>query len=152
VGGVLAGLAGGLYAGDFGYVSNQGFGLVESFALALAVFIGGEGRLLGAALGALIYQASFIVLGNGLVDYRFALLGAITVITVHFFPRGLMPSVEDFQGWIPDLRRRSRTQPADRAHHELDAVEPVALRVRGITKRFGALTAVNDVSLEVKPG
>jgi branched-chain amino acid transport system permease protein len=152
VGGMLAGLAGGLYAGDFGYVSNQGFGLVESFALALAVFIGGEGRLMGAALGALIYQASFVVLGNTLVDYRFALLGAIVVITVHLFPRGLMPSIQDFEGWIPDWRGRSRAQAGDRAHHELDAVDPIALRVGAITKRFGALTAVNDVSLEVRPG
>ena len=80
----------------------------------------GQGRLLGAALGALIYQASFVVLGNGLVDYRFALLGVITVVTVHFFPRGLMPSLEDFKGWVPDLRRKSG-QSADRAHHELDA-------------------------------
>src|SRR4051812_34101225 len=103
IGGFLAGLAGGLYAGDFGYVSVNGFGLVESFALALAVFIGGEGRLLGAVLGALVYQASFAILGDNLVEYRFALLGAITVLTVHFFPRGLMPSREDFRGWVPSV-------------------------------------------------
>ena len=152
VGGALAGLAGGLYAGDFGYVSNQGFGLVESFALALAVFIGGERRLLGAALGALIYQASFTILPDSLVEYRFALLGAIVVLTVHFFPQGLMPSLQDFRGWIPTVRRRSRDQIGDVAHHELDAVDPVALQVHGVTKRFGALTAVDDVSIDVRPG
>src|SRR3954470_17125344 len=75
--GMLAGLAGGLYAGNFGYVSDNGFGLQESFALALAVFIGGNGRLLGAILGAFVYEASFTILGNGLSDYRFAFLGAV---------------------------------------------------------------------------
>ena len=152
VGGLLAGLAGGLYAGDFGYVSDNGFGLQESFALALAVFIGGNGRFLGAVLGAFVYEASFTILGNSLSDYRFAFLGAVVVLTVHFFPRGLMPSREDFKGWIPDLRRRKPLPAADREHHELDPVEPLSVRLRGLTKCYGALTAVDGVTLNGTPG
>jgi branched-chain amino acid transport system permease protein len=152
VGGLLAGLAGGLYAGDFGYVSDNGFGLQESFALALAVFIGGNGRFLGAVLGAFVYEASFTILGNSLSDYRFAFLGGIVILTVHFFPRGLMPSRDDFRGWIPDLSRHRLLPPADRAHHELDPVEPLSVSLRGLTKRYGALTAVDGVTLSVRTG
>ncbi len=152
VGGLLAGLAGGLYAGDFGYVSDNGFGLQESFALALAVFIGGNGRFLGAVLGAFVYEASFTILGNSLSDYRFAFLGAVVVLTVHFFPRGLMPSRQDFKGWIPDLKRHRRLPAADREHHELDAVEPLSVSLSGLTKRYAALTAVDGVTLKVRPG
>ena len=155
VGGLMAGLAGGLYAGDFGYVSVNGFGLVESFALALAVFIGGSGRLLGAAFGALVYQASFTVLPGNLVSYRFALLGAIVVIAVHFFPRGLMPSARDFEGWLPRRRLRRAAPSAladDDARRELVAVEPLALKVVDVSKSFGALKAVDHVSLEVRSG
>src|SRR4051812_25202483 len=152
VGGLMAGLAGGLYAGDFGYISVNGFGLVESFALALAVFIGGSRRFTGAVLGAFVYQASFAILGNNLVEYRFALLGAITVLTVHFFPRGLMPSREDFRGWVPSVRRRRPAPEADPAHRELDAVEPLSLELVSLRKSFGALRAVDDVSLKVRPG
>ncbi len=152
VGGVLAGLAGGLYAGSFGYVSDNGFGLQESFALALAVFIGGNGRFLGAVLGAFVYEASFTILGPSLSDYRFAFLGAIVILTVHFFPRGLMPSREDFKGWIPDFSRRKPLPAADREHHELDPVEPLSVSLSGLTKRYGALTAVDGVTLEVRPG
>jgi branched-chain amino acid transport system permease protein len=152
VGGALAGLAGGLYAGNFGYVSDNGFGLQESFALALAVFIGGNGRFLGAVLGAFVYEASFTILGNDLSGYRFAFLGAIVIVTVHFFPRGLMPSREDFKGWIPDLRRRKPLPEADRQHHELDPVEPLSVSVKRLTKRYGALTAVDGVTLDIRPG
>jgi branched-chain amino acid transport system permease protein len=152
VGGLLAGLAGGLYAGNFGYVSDNGFGLQESFALALAVFIGGNGRFLGAVLGAFVYEASFTILGNSLSDYRFAFLGGIVILTVHFFPRGLMPSREDFKGWIPDLSRRRELPAADSEHHELDAVEPLSVGLSGLTKCYGALTAVDGVTLNVRPG
>jgi branched-chain amino acid transport system permease protein len=152
VGGLLAGLAGGLYAGNFGYVSDNGFGLQESFALALAVFIGGNGRLLGAVLGAFVYEASFTILGNSLSDYRFAFLGAIVVLTVHFFPRGLLPSRDDFKGWIPDFSRPQVLPEADRQHHELDPVEPLSVSLSGLTKRYGALTAVDGVTLQVRPG
>jgi branched-chain amino acid transport system permease protein len=152
VGGLLAGLAGGLYAGNFGYVSDNGFGLQESFALALAVFIGGNGRFLGAVLGAFVYEASFTILGNSLSDYRFAFLGAIVILTVHFFPRGLMPSRDDFRGWLPELSRRRPLPAADREHHELDPVKPLSVSLSGLTKRYGALTAVDGVTLSVRPG
>jgi branched-chain amino acid transport system permease protein len=154
VGGLLAGLAGGLYAGDFGYVSVNGFGLVESFALALAVFIGGSGRLAGAAFGALVYQASFTVLGDRFVEYRFVLLGAIVVATVHFFPRGLMPSLSDFRGWLPQVNvgREPRLAPAEPPGEKPAVVEPLAMAVDGVSKSYGALAAVDRVTLEVRRG
>jgi len=151
VGGLLAGLAGGLYAGDFGYVSDNGFGLVESFALALAVFIGGSSRLVGAAFGALVYQASFTVLGNRLVDYRFVLLGGIVAATVRFFPRGLMPSLSDFEGWVPEVNVRRRPAPVA-APMKAEKVEPLEMSVEAVSKSYGALTAVDHVTLEVRPG
>lgn len=152
VGGVLAGLAGGLYAGNYTFVSDQGFGLQESFSLALAVMIGGSGRLMGAVLGALVYEMTYTILPSSLSDYRFALLGAIVIVTMHFFPRGLMPSREDFKGWIPTVRRRPAKVGADQAHHELDQLEPLGVEVRHVTKQFGALRAVADLTLGISPG
>jgi branched-chain amino acid transport system permease protein len=149
VGGLLAGLAGGLYAGAFGYVSPNGFGLMESFALATAVFIGGDSRFTGALFGALVDQGSFTILGDN-SDWRFALLGGIVILTVHFFPAGLWPSREDFGAWLP--KRKARVQEADDAHRELEAISPLSLEVDELTKRYGALTAVDDVTLRVKAG
>src|SRR5438874_9561398 len=142
IGGLLAGLAGGLYAGNFGYVSDNiggPFGLQESFALALAVFIGGSGRLTGAIVGYLVYRCSFEILGFNYADYRLALLGGVVILTTHFFPRGLTPSRADFAPWLPRRRRPAAAPEVDAEHHELDPVEPLSLAVVGLKKPFGAL-------------
>jgi branched-chain amino acid transport system permease protein len=152
VGGMLAGLAGGLYAGNYNFVSDQGFGLQESFALALAVMIGGSGRLMGALLGAFVYELSYTILPSSLSDYRFAFLGAIVIATMHWFPRGLMPSREDFRGWIPQRRTAPAHIEADAEHHELERREPMGVELRTVTKQFGALRAVDRLTLTVKPG
>ena len=149
VGGLLAGLSGGLYAGAFGFVSTNGFGLFESFALALAVFVGGNGRLIGALFGALIYQGSFYVLGDQ-SDFRFALLGLIVILTVYFFPQGLWPSVSDFAGWLPT--RDPRPQAPDSGPSEATSVEPLGLSVEGLTKRYGALEAVSELNVSFAAG
>ena len=149
VGGLLAGLSGGLYAGLFGFVSTNGFGLFESFALALAVFVGGNGRLIGALFGALIYQGSFYVLGDQ-SDFRFALLGLVVILTVYFFPQGLWPSVSDFAGWLPT--RDPRAQTSDSGPSEAASVEPLGLSVEGLTKRYGALEAVSGLNVSFDAG
>ena len=152
VGGLLAGLAGGLYAGNYNFVSDSGFGLQESLALALAVMIGGSGRLLGALLGALVYELSFTILPSSLAGYRFALLGVIVIAAMHYFPHGLMPSRHDFRGWLPVARLRRGTPAVDLEHPELNAVEPLGVQLVGVTKRFGALRAVDGLTLTIPPG
>ncbi|MDI9897413.1 ATP-binding cassette domain-containing protein [Rhodococcus sp. IEGM 1381] len=151
VGGLLGGLAGGVYAAAYGFVSSNGFGLFESFALALAVIIGGNGRLIGALFGAFIYQGSFVVLGD-YSDYRFALLGVLVVLTVLFFPRGLWPSWGDFSGLVPLRGKHARKPIVMETDAAPVAVDPLALEIRGLTKRYGELTAVGDVSITLTAG
>jgi branched-chain amino acid transport system permease protein len=148
---VLGGVAGGIYAAAFGFIQPEAFGLLESFALALVVVLGGNGRLMGAVLGALIYQMSFNVLGDEHVELRFALLGAIVIATMHFFPFGLLPARQEFVGWFPFLSR-----PAPRGSSVVpkrpDGETPLGIELNQVTKRFGALTAVAGVSTVVRPG
>jgi branched-chain amino acid transport system permease protein len=154
VAGLIGGLAGGLYAAAFGFVRPESFGLPESFALALAVVIGGSGRLLGAALGAFIYQLSFSVLGSDLADYRFALMGVIVIATIHFFPTGLLPSFADLGDRIPLRRRRPPVERRDATPSTLADAESggLSLRLVGVAKSFGALSAVDDLTAEVGSG
>jgi len=148
---LLGGVAGGLYAAAFGFIQPEAFGLSESFALALVVVLGGNGRLLGAVLGALIYQMSFNVLGDEHVELRFALLGAIVIATMHFFPYGLLPARQEFVHWLPFLSR-----PAPRGSSVVperrDRDTPLGIELNQVTKRFGALTAVASVSTAVRAG
>jgi branched-chain amino acid transport system permease protein len=147
---VLAGLAGGIYAAGFGFISPTQIGLSDSFALALVVVIGGNGRLLGAVLGAVIYQASYVVLGESNVELRFALLGAVVILCVLFFPNGLLPAREEFTGWFPRLKRPLPKGSAEVPDRE--ALAPHGLDLSAVTKRFGALVAVNDLTARVAPG
>jgi ABC-type branched-subunit amino acid transport system ATPase component len=158
IGGLLAGLSGALYAGYFGFVSPHGFSIMESFALALAVFIGGGGRLIGALAGILVYQCSFAVLGPDLSPYRFALLGAVVILTAHFFPQGLLPTKRELAALVPGgatrrAKKSSESQAADLASLATGAeVIPGELSVLEVTKRYRALTALDEVSLTIRPG
>jgi ABC-type branched-subunit amino acid transport system ATPase component/ABC-type branched-subunit amino acid transport system permease subunit len=146
----LGGLAGAVYVSAFTFIRPDALGIFESFALALVVVLGGNGRLLGAVLGAVVYQASFTILGDERVEFRFALLGAIVIVMIHFFPYGLLPARAEFVRWLPVLRQRPRRAagevPAD------DPEPPLGVTLSGVTKRFGALTAVSDLTVQVQPG
>jgi branched-chain amino acid transport system ATP-binding protein len=62
-----------------------------------------------------------------------------------------MPSREDFKGWIP-TRRRPATIEADQSHHELDPIKPLGVDLKAVTKQFGALRAVDRLTLSISPG
>jgi ABC-type branched-subunit amino acid transport system ATPase component len=72
------------------------------------------------------------------------------ILSVHFFPSGLLPSRKDFAGWLPSRRQRKHVETA--AAPELGPVEPMTLSMSGLTKSYGALTAVDTLDLEVRPG
>ncbi|WP_162574520.1 branched-chain amino acid ABC transporter permease [Variovorax sp. PBL-H6] len=88
--GAVAGLAGGLFAGQFGFVapSTLGFGL--STEVLIWVAIGGRQSLTAALLGAiwLKYLESF--LSDTLGEYWLLVLGLVLVAVVMYLPRGLL--------------------------------------------------------------
>jgi ABC-type branched-subunit amino acid transport system ATPase component len=66
-----------------------------------------------------------------------------------------MPSLSDFAGWLPQLnvgRTTAEGASAAPAPAEAEAVEPLAVSVEGVSKHFGALAAVDHVTLEVRTG
>lgn len=147
---VLGGLSGAVYVAAFSFIQPSALDLSESFALALAVVIGGSGRLLGAVLGAVMYQASFVVLGEANVQYRFALLGVIVIVMIRFFPSGLLPARAEFVRWFPLLRQREPRAASSVPSHEPEP--PLGIVLTNVTKRFGALAAVDGFSAKIQPG
>ena len=152
---VLAGLAGWLYAHFQRSVSPGPFSIVAGTEYLLMAVLGGSGRIWGAILGA----AGVTILRDQLQDilphlvgatgnYETIVFGAILVIILQTAPRGLWPLIAG-----------PPAPPAhsDAAHGALPAREPAAkgetlIEARGMTRRFGGLIAVNDVSFEVKAG
>lgn len=93
-GGMLAGLAGYLYAIQFGFVNPEIASWHQSGNAMLMVILGGVGSLAGAVLGAF----SFVLLAewfSTLTKHWQLLMGTFIIVAVALLPRGLvsLPSV-----------------------------------------------------------
>jgi len=117
---------------------------------------GGVGWVLGSVFGGLMgvggvgtIPLDWINLGSWLVTF-----GGITLILIVILnPNGIASVVLNDERGLGKLRVRLRRKP--RAEILVDAavdpVRPATLEVQGLTVRFGAVTAVDDVSFRVAP-
>ena len=161
---IYAGLAGGLLGLFQGYMPPDAFYLDTSGQLVLSTVIGGRGTLIGPLIGAFTWidlrdtLQQFPALG---ASWKL-LFGAIFVLIVTLFRRGIAGEI----GALLERRRRAREPlvPSGTADQRPAAPAPVPARgraatrgpaileVHNVAKRYGAFTAVADISLEVREG
>lgn len=155
LGGALGALAGALIVAAFGFVQPTSFGIEDSFALAVAVVIGGRDRIGGAVLGAVIYEMVSPLLGPGLASLQPVVLGLTVIACMHFAPRGLLSHLPRRAGRGPASGDRAvELRPADLPDRP-GTPRPVSgahLRVRSLTCEFGSVRAVDGVDLDLAPG
>lgn len=156
---VGTGLAGVLYLPTVAFVSPQGFSIELSFVLFFAVVVGGRGQMLGPIVGIFVVYVLPNVLLARWLEYRLLLYGCLTLAAVMLFPDGIVGSLERLRA------RRTRSGGGERAFR-IDgflarlggarapeaAAAGAAVEVRGGTKRFGAVTALDRVDLTVRRG
>jgi len=155
------GLAGGLLGIFQAYMPPDAFALDTSAQLVIQTVMGGAGTLLGPLLGATIWLYLYEGLQQiaGIGAYWKLILGVVFVVLVTVFRRGVAGALIDAAGW----RGRQKAAPdADgdaRPVVPLGIVAPAAadtgapvLEARGVTKRYGGLTAVSDVSFCLSEG
>jgi ABC-type branched-subunit amino acid transport system permease subunit len=135
LGATTAGFAGVLNASKLTIVSPEQFQFTVSFAVLVAVVLGGMGNIWGVAAGAfVIYNIQQVLLKQltGLFDrlpiqipilgdidfvtYQFLLFGGVLVAFMLFRPEGLFPS----------QRRRQELHAAEEEEGDLDDEEPAA--------------------------
>jgi branched-chain amino acid transport system permease protein len=148
---VLAGAAGSFYAHYVNFLSPELFGFHNTVTMAVMVVGGGQGTILGPAVGALVFTFVPELLRMA-AFYRMLLYGVTLLLVVLFMPRGI----------VFYLRRAMPARPPDvpRAPHDAMALGHAApvgdlesiLAMHGVTVRFGGLAAVQEVSLELARG
>ncbi len=146
---VLAGLAGAIFAPLMMFVAPDSFPFSQSILFLLAVIVGGEGWVLGPAVGAAI-SVVLPELLSGLAEYRLLFFGALLLVVLWLAPAGVM-------GLLAHLFRRTwRSAPvrggtdvaAFLARH--DAQD--SLIVRDVSLAFGGVKAATGVSFAAEPG
>jgi branched-chain amino acid transport system permease protein len=163
-----AGLAGIFYGYWVAVVSPEAAGFELSVQLLLMVVLGGLGTVWGAITGAVAVQAldeamrAFIpVLVPGATgEVQLIGFGVVLVLLVILLPGGLAQlarRVTDRFRPPAAAEPVAETAAASGLAELLDGgqrAEPGTdvLRVRGLTKRYGGVTAVEDVDLDVRAG
>ena len=153
MGGMWAGLAGAFFASRVSAINPSSFTFVLSSQILILIIIGGLGSLGGVLIGSIIVVGLPEVLRT-LQQSRFLIFAALLVVIMLFRPQGLWPQVRTRQAPYVGLRDELERGEASRAFRLEPAVAEglVLLRVEGLSKRFGGVTAVDDVSFEVHRG
>jgi ABC-type branched-subunit amino acid transport system ATPase component/ABC-type branched-subunit amino acid transport system permease subunit len=157
---VLIGVAGGVYAYFITFVDYRGmFSIQYAVLIVLAALLGGRGTIMGPVLGAFAVQILQDQSNQhfGSSQANIVVYGAVMAAVVLFLPRGVVPSVARW-GKAYTARREETVsgaidlRPAAVPVLPRGIVGPVLLEVKGLTKSFGGLRAVDDLSFTVREG
>ena len=154
---VLASVAGWLLAHFQRTVNPSAFGLKMGIEYLFMTVIGGVGQVWGAIVGAgliKIMDDQLQVLLPKLIgtsgSYEVIVFGVLMVLVLKYLPDGLwsvvgkrMPAPRRKQDWNDAPALPARDKPAN---------GDLVLDVDKIRKQFGGLTAVNDISFQIKAG
>lgn len=155
----FAGLGGVFYAHWLGVVSPSAANFPLSVEFLLISVLGGLGTVWGAVVGAFAVEfldeamRQFIpVLVPGAAgEVQLIGFGIVLVLVVALLPGGIHQA---FSRLLP--RRTGSAEPVGTAAAATSAAHPargsLLLDVKGLTKRFGGVVAVDDVSMDVRAG
>lgn len=150
---VLGGLAGGLFAGGFAYVSPDQFSFAESIQFLTMSLLGGVASPIGSVIGTglLILIPEWLRFLKSVPGLYLAIYGLSVILIIRFMPDGIWGFVSDaFTRWraptnVPPVAGALQLKPAS-------AGGDIVLEVTGLSKHFGGLKAVDGVDIAVKRG
>ena len=151
VGGAVAGLAGGAYAGWGNFMNPAPFSLPAAALIVIYVLVGGKGTLVGAFIGAVAVEWLSTVLGGILPSSTTLVVGAILIVVVLLVPGGLTPLIGKVLNRVIPRRRPARRQATAGSAFGV-AGRGRELHAQGLVKMFGGLKAVDSISLEFPAG
>ncbi|MDR3516567.1 MAG: ATP-binding cassette domain-containing protein [Azospirillaceae bacterium] len=160
--GIVAAIAGYGYAAYTDVVAPELTGFVFGTELVIWVALGGRGTLLGPVVGTILIDLTSAYLSGSLPFIWQLLLGVAFVLVIVALPRGLLPVLaaggRRFAGAaagtraavLPNLVPLVPTPTA--APADAGASATPALRLRGVTRRYGSLQVLHDISFTAHAG
>ena len=150
---VLGGLAGGLFAGGFAYVSPDQFSFAESIVFLTMSLLGGVASPIGSAIGTglLILIPEWLRFLKSVPGLYLAIYGLSVILIIRYMPDGIWGFIN-----VATKRWRARTK----VHAAGPALQlmpakiggDIVLEVTGLSKHFGGLKAVDGVDIAVRRG
>lgn len=149
ISGGIAALAGALLVPKILVLTPDTFSPGFSATGLLIAVLGGKTSLIGPIIGGAIFAALPEILRS--VDtYRMAIFAVLLFAMIRYRPDGLAGL---FDGWVTTAKPFAPVAVSETiapaAVERATMTRP--LEVNNLTRRFGGLTAVSDVSLEVRP-
>ncbi len=150
---VLGGLAGGLFAGGFSYVSPDQFSFAESIVFLTMSLLGGVASPIGSAIGTglLILIPEWLRFLKSVPGLYLAIYGLSVILIIRYMPDGIWGFVNAATArW----RAKAKVHAAGPALQLLPASVggDIVLEVTGLSKYFGGLKAVDNVDIAVRRG
>lgn len=151
LGAVPAGLAGTLFANLDQFISPEAFSFSVAMLVLAASIFGGSASIYGAVIGAIALQFA----GNQATNYRewgLILTGAFLVFGGVAFSGGISSLVRKLVRRLDYRAGLHKVDTTGDAAPTIPPMEGAVLTASGVTKRFGGLTALNNVEFEAQPG
>lgn len=156
----LAGAAGSLYAHNEAFLEPKSFNFVLSINIVVMIVLGGLGSITGAVLTAVFFTAvpEYLRMANsGPIaqyykdEYRLVTFALLLAVTMLLRPQGIFG-----RGELTLFRNRAEDDPdpnaPDATPTARTAVTAQVLDCAQVTKKFGGLTAVDGLNIELRPG
>jgi branched-chain amino acid transport system permease protein len=143
----FAGFGGTLFAHQQNYISPDNFQFFSSVFFLLAVLFGGAGTLLGPAIGAAVLTLLPEML-HDFEKFRLIVYGGFILVTLYFLPNGVMGLLERRGAARADSRNAAR----EAVQPDFAATAGASLELNNVSKNFGGLQALRDVSFHIAPG
>lgn len=151
---LLASLSGWLYAHLLRFVNPTPFGITMSIEYLFMAVVGGAGYVWGAVLGSFVITILREVLQDilpGILgrtgNFEIIVFGALVIVLLQ------LNRDKGFGALFAVFGQRRIAAAKERLKQETAFSSPgPVLEVKNVTKRFGGLVAVNDVSFSVKLG
>jgi len=154
----LMAIAGALLAHFLGAFSPKKFYFVDTFFLLAMLIVGGMATVTGAILGAATVTLVTEILRrfeSGVELFGVQLpqvfgttqigIGVLILLALMRRPDGLS-GLKEWEEWLTSPKRAA-VKPA-----RLAPAETVPIEAKGVTKRFGGVTATDSVDIDVHPG